>query len=115
LIGLHGQRGTCSTCSAPPRQEHRLPIAAGHGGYDDATWPGKLTLLGALAEFERELIRSRTTEGRERSEGEGRRHWGRKPKLRHHQRQEAVARRHAGEALVDFASYAMSHSTIRRL
>jgi DNA invertase Pin-like site-specific DNA recombinase len=74
-----------------------------------------LTVLGGLAEFERELIRSRTSEGRERAKAKGI-VMGRKPKLTHHQRQEAVARRDAGEALVDIArSYAVSHSTISRL
>ena len=73
-----------------------------------------LTVLGGLAEFERELIRSRTREGRERAKGKG--VMGRKPKLRHHQRQEAVARREAGESLVDIGrSYNVSHSTISRL
>jgi DNA invertase Pin-like site-specific DNA recombinase len=65
-----------------------------------------LTVLGGLAEFERELIRSRTGEGRER----------RKPKLTHHQRQEAIARREAGESLMEIGrSYNVSHSTISRL
>jgi DNA invertase Pin-like site-specific DNA recombinase len=74
-----------------------------------------LTVLGGLAEFERELIRSRTTEGRERAKAKGV-VMGRKPKLTHHQQQEAVARREAGEALVDIArSYNVSHSTISRL
>jgi DNA invertase Pin-like site-specific DNA recombinase len=73
-----------------------------------------LTVLGGLAEFERELIRSRTREGRERAKGKG--VMGRKPKLTHHQRQEAVARREAGESLVDIGrSYNVSHSTISRL
>jgi DNA invertase Pin-like site-specific DNA recombinase len=68
-----------------------------------------LTVLGGLAEFERELIRSRTGEGRERAKG-------RKPKLTHHQRQEAVARREAGESLMEIGrSYNVSHSTISRL
>jgi hypothetical protein len=41
---------------------------------------------------------------------------GNKPKLTHHQRQQAMARREAGEALVDIArSYNVSHSTISRL
>jgi DNA invertase Pin-like site-specific DNA recombinase len=41
---------------------------------------------------------------------------GRKPKLTHHQRQEAVARREAGESLVGIGrSYNVSHSTISRL
>jgi DNA invertase Pin-like site-specific DNA recombinase len=73
-----------------------------------------LTVLGGLAEFERELIRSRTREGRERAKATG--VMGRKPKLTHHQRQEAVARREAGESLVDIGrSYNVSHSTISRL
>ena len=59
-----------------------------------------LTVLGGLAEFERELVRSRTSEGRERAKARGV-VMGRKPKLTHHQRQEAMARREAGEALVD--------------
>jgi DNA invertase Pin-like site-specific DNA recombinase len=74
-----------------------------------------LTVLGGLAEFERELIRSRTSEGRERAVAKGV-VMGRKPKLTHHQRQEAIARREAGESLVDIGrSYNVSHSTISRL
>lgn len=75
-----------------------------------------LTVLGGLAEFERELIRSRTSEGRERAKANGV-VMGRKPKLTHHQRQEAIARRETGkESLVDIArSYNVSHSTISRL
>ena len=74
-----------------------------------------LTVLGGLAEFERELIRSRTGEGRERAKARGV-VMGRKPKLTVHQRGEAPARREAGEPLVDIArSYNVSHSTISRL
>ena len=74
-----------------------------------------LTVLGGLAEFERELIRARTAEGRKRAIARGVR-FGRKPKLTSHQRQEAIARRTAGEALVDIGrSYNVSHSTISRL
>jgi hypothetical protein len=41
---------------------------------------------------------------------------GRKPKLTHHQRQEAIARRDAGESMMDIGrSYNVSHSTISRL
>jgi Helix-turn-helix domain len=41
---------------------------------------------------------------------------GRRPKLTPHQRAEALARRDAGETLVDIArSYDVSHSTISRL
>jgi DNA invertase Pin-like site-specific DNA recombinase len=74
-----------------------------------------LTVLGGLAEFERHLILARTTEGRKRAQARGVR-FGRKRKLTVHQQQEALARRIAGEALVDIArSYAVSHSTISRL
>src|SRR6476661_3657623 len=74
-----------------------------------------LTVLGGLAEFERELIRSRTGEGRQRAKARGV-VMGRKPKLTRHQQQEAIARRDAGEALVDIGrSYNVSHSTISRL
>ena len=74
-----------------------------------------LTVLGGLAEFERELIRARTGEGRERAKAKGVR-FGRKPKLTLHQRREALQRRAAGETLIDIArSYNVSHSTISRL
>src|ERR1051326_7677073 len=74
-----------------------------------------LTVLAGLAEFERELIRSRTGEGRERARARGVR-MGRKPKLTAHQKTEALRRRDAGEPLVEIArSYAVSHSTISRL
>jgi DNA invertase Pin-like site-specific DNA recombinase len=84
---------------------------------DTTSAHGKLmvTVLGGLAEFERHLILARTSEGRERAQQRGVR-FGRKPKLTVHQQQEALARRAAGEALVDIArSYAVSHSTISRL
>jgi DNA invertase Pin-like site-specific DNA recombinase len=74
-----------------------------------------LTVLGGLAEFERHLILSRTTEGRHRAQARGVK-FGRRPKLTLHQQQEALERRRRGEALVDIArSYAVSHSTISRL
>jgi DNA invertase Pin-like site-specific DNA recombinase len=74
-----------------------------------------LTVLGGLAEFERELIRSRTGEGRKRAMARGVK-MGRRPKLTQHQRSEAIRRRDAGETLMDIArSYAVSHSTISRL
>jgi DNA invertase Pin-like site-specific DNA recombinase len=74
-----------------------------------------LTVLGGLAEFERELIRARTSEGRERAKARGVR-LGRKPKLTAHQQREALARRDAGEPLTEIGrSYNVSHSTISRL
>src|SRR5271167_2012152 len=74
-----------------------------------------LTVLGGLAEFERELIRARTDEGGRRAQARGVR-FGRKLKLTPHQRQEAIARREADEALVEIGrSYNVRHSTISRL
>jgi DNA invertase Pin-like site-specific DNA recombinase len=74
-----------------------------------------LTVLGGLAEFERDLIRVRTSEGRTRAMARGVK-LGRKPKLTRHQRQEAMARREAGEPLTEIArTYNVSHSTISRL
>ena len=74
-----------------------------------------LTVLGGLAEFERELIRARTGEGRERAKARGVR-LGRKPKLNQHQQQEALARRDAGEPVTEIArSYDVHHATISRL
>src|SRR3954467_2063325 len=61
----------------------------------DTTTPHRrlmLTVLGGLAEFERELIRARTGEGRERAKKRGVK-LGRKPKLTLHQRQEALPSR----------------------
>src|SRR5436190_7143393 len=61
-----------------------------------------LTVLGGLAEFERELIRARTGEGRARAKAAGV-HMGRPRKLTKHQQREAIARRDAGEALTEIA------------
>lgn len=74
-----------------------------------------LTILGGLAEFERELIRTRTSEGRQRAVSRGVR-LGRRPKLTSHQRREALARQEAGESIVEIArTFNVSHSTISRL
>ena len=84
---------------------------------DTTTAHGRLmlTILGGLAEFERELILTRTSEGRQRAISRGVR-LGRRPKLNVHQRREAIARREAGEPIVEIArSYAVAHSTISRL
>ena len=85
----------------------------------DTTTPhGRLMLivLGGLAEFERELIRQRTAEGRERAKARGVR-LGRKPKLTPHRQREAIKRRDVeGEPIRDIArSYNVHNSTISRL
>ena len=56
---------------------------------DTTTSHGRLmlTVLGGLAEFERDLIRARTSEGRERARARGVR-MGRPPKLTRQQRRE---------------------------
>ncbi len=84
---------------------------------DTTTSHGRLmlTVLGGLAEFERDLIRARTSEGRERAKARGVK-MGRKPKLTQHQQREAIKRRERGEPLRDIArSYNVSHPAISRL
>jgi DNA invertase Pin-like site-specific DNA recombinase len=84
---------------------------------DTTTSHGRLmlTVLGGLAEFERDLIRARTGEGRARATARGVK-MGRKPKLTPHQRREAVARKAAGEPVREIArSYNVHNSTISRL
>jgi DNA invertase Pin-like site-specific DNA recombinase len=84
----------------------------------DTTRPhGKLmvTVLGGLAEFERELIRARTGEGRSRAKARGVK-FGRPKKLTSHQRQEALQRLAAGETQSDVArTFNIAASTISRL
>ncbi|NLS68166.1 recombinase family protein [Bradyrhizobium brasilense] len=85
----------------------------------DTTTPhGRLmmTVLSGIAEFERELILQRTSEGRARAKAEGRKLGGRAPKLTPHQRREAMRRLDDGESMRAVAkSYAVNHSTLSRL
>jgi DNA invertase Pin-like site-specific DNA recombinase len=87
-------------------------------GWADTTTPhGRLmvTFLGGLAEFERELIRIRTGEGRDRAKARGVK-MGRRPKMTPHQQREAIQRREKGEPVREIArSYNVSHSTVSRL
>ena len=85
--------------------------------FDTTSSQGKLmaTLLAAIAEFERDLIRERTGDGRKRAMAKGVK-FGRKPKLSDYQRAEAIRRRAAGETLAEIAkSYAVDISMISRL
>jgi DNA invertase Pin-like site-specific DNA recombinase len=66
------------------------------GRYDDGARPPHADVLVGLAEFERELIRARTHDGRERAKAKGVK-LGRKPKLTEHQCKEAIRRRDKGE------------------
>src|SRR5207342_2663470 len=85
---------------------------------DTTTSHGRLmlTVLGGLAEFERDLIRARTGEGRERAKARGVK-MGRPPKLTSHQQREAIKRRDRGEEpLTEIGrSYNVSAATISRL
>jgi DNA invertase Pin-like site-specific DNA recombinase len=85
--------------------------------WDTSSSQGRLlsTLLAAIADFERDLIRERTGAGRERAMAAGVK-FGRKPKLSDYQRAEAVKRRAAGETLADIAkSYGVSLTMISRM
>jgi DNA invertase Pin-like site-specific DNA recombinase len=85
--------------------------------FDTTGAQGRLlvTMLAAIAEFERELIRERTGEGRKRAMAAGVK-FGRKRKLSDYQRAEAIKRREAGETLAAIAeSYAVATSMISRL
>jgi DNA invertase Pin-like site-specific DNA recombinase len=85
---------------------------------DTTTSHGRLmlTVLGGLAEFERDLIRARTGEGRARALARGVK-MGRPPKLTQHQQREAIKRReHGEESLTEIGrSYNVSAATISRL
>lgn len=85
---------------------------------DTTTAHGRLmvTILGGLAEFERDLIRTRTGEGRTRAKARGQ-SLGRPFKLTKFQQSEAIARRTTGEeTLAEIGrSYNVSGATISRL
>ena len=85
---------------------------------DTTTAHGRLmlTVLGGLAEFERELIRARTSEGRARAKANGK-SLGRPFKMTPHQRREAIKRRDRGEeSQAEIGrSYNVSAATISRL
>ena len=74
-----------------------------------------LTVLGDVAEFERELIRARTGEGRARAVARGVK-LGPKPKLTPHQQREAIKRHDQGETLEEIArTFNVHNSTISRI
>jgi DNA invertase Pin-like site-specific DNA recombinase len=73
-----------------------------------------LTVLGGLAEFERELILARTSDGRARAKARGVR-FGRPAALTVHQRREALQRLQEGATQADLArTYGVSQATISR-
>jgi len=84
---------------------------------DTATSTGRLMIavLGGLADVERDLIRTRTAEGRSRAKARGQ-HMGRPPKLTDAQKAEARRRRAEGATLQEWAdSYNVGRATISRL
>jgi DNA invertase Pin-like site-specific DNA recombinase len=89
-----------------------------HDAWADTTSAhGRLmvTILAGLAEFERELILARTSDGRARAKARGVR-FGRPAALTPHQRAEALQRLANGEVQADLArSYGVSQATISRL
>jgi DNA invertase Pin-like site-specific DNA recombinase len=83
---------------------------------DTGTSTGRLMLavLGGLADVERDLIRTRTAEGRSRAKERGQ-PMGRPPSLTPAQQKEATRRRAQGATLQELAdSYDRSISTMRR-
>src|SRR5215467_3185381 len=98
--------------------EHEAGFRSLRDAWADTTTPhGRLMLivLGGLAEFERELILARTSDGRTRAKARGVR-FGRLAALTPHQRQEALKRLGSGEAQADVArSFNVSQATISRL
>src|SRR5499427_5073451 len=74
----------------------------------------RLAVLGGLADVERDLIRTRTAEGRSRAKARGA-HMGRPPSLTPEQQKEATRRRAQGATLQELAdSYDRSIATMRR-
>ena len=83
---------------------------------DTGTSTGRLMIavLGGLADVERDLIRTRTAEGRSRAKARGK-HMGRPASLTAAQQKEATRRRAEGATLQELAdSYDRSISTMRR-
>jgi DNA invertase Pin-like site-specific DNA recombinase len=74
-----------------------------------------LTVLGGLAEFDREPMPARTSEGRECAKVRDVK-LGRKPRLTAHQKIETIGRRERGDLVRELAhSDTVKHSTISRL
>jgi DNA invertase Pin-like site-specific DNA recombinase len=83
---------------------------------DTGTSTGRFDVgvLAGLADVERDLIRTRTAEGRSRAKAQGK-HMGQPPSLTLAQQKEATRRRAQGATLQELAdSYNVGISTIRR-
>lgn len=74
-----------------------------------------LAVLGGLADVERDLIRTRTAEGRARAIEQGKR-MGRPRRITEDQRQSIIHRRQTGESLQSIAeSFGIDNSTVSRI
>ena len=92
-------------------------LLASRAAGDTGTSTGRLMLavLGGIADVERDLIRTRTAEGRSRAKAQGK-HMGRPPSVTPAQKKEAIRRRAQGATLEELArSYNVSRATISRL
>ena len=98
--------------------ERKVAFKSLADAWADTTTPhGRLlvTMLGGIADFERELIRARTGEGRKRAKDRGVK-FGRPFILTHHQRQEALRRLDAGQTHAEIArDFNVDATTIGRL
>jgi DNA invertase Pin-like site-specific DNA recombinase len=105
-----------TVAEAAERKAHFRSLNDAWADSTTAHGPLLLGMLGSLTEFERELIRARTSEGRARAVARGVK-MGPKSKLTPHQMKEAMQRRERGdETLREITrSYDVSHSTISRL
>ena len=87
------------------------------GGVDLTSAAGKMTMsvISAVAEFERDLLIERTQAGLRRAKAEGKR-LGRPRALNNEQEQKAIAMREAGKSLATVASaLGVSRSAIQRI
>jgi DNA invertase Pin-like site-specific DNA recombinase len=92
-------------------------VSLGESWADTTTSVGRLmlTIMGGIAEFERELIQARTSDGIARARKNGKK-FGRKAKLDAGQRIKAAGRYAAGATLAELAlDYDCSQATMSRI
>jgi DNA invertase Pin-like site-specific DNA recombinase len=101
--------------STAAKEAHFLSLSEPWANTSTAIGKLMLTVLSGVAEFERDLIALRTSDGRERAKKAGVK-FGPKFKLSWHQIEEVRRRREAGESCRFLArSYGVSANTISRI
>jgi DNA invertase Pin-like site-specific DNA recombinase len=101
--------------TAEKKEANFLSLAEPWANTTTAVGKLMLTILGGIAEFERDLIALRTSEGRERAKAAGIK-FGPKFKLSPHQIEEIKQRKKLGESCRFLArSYGVSPNTISRI